>query len=358
MDISTPRAGVRKLRSQDRHDAAPDRMSSLPTLHFNTDHLEPAQAFAAWRDLMAPIVRIEQIKGAPVPRGNLSCTVLGDILASRMVFSAQHMVRDRRHAAATPDHFTFMLYVSGGLSGDVAGSPVVQQRNRIMAANMGRELDARGVSSSAIGLTIPRRLLADCAVERIPIFLDRERNRLLVARLHALYRRLPTATADDEPAIAGELTGFVRRLFDPSAASDVLQGPELDAGFVALVERLMDLHLASPDLSPDRLADGVGVSRTVLYRAFQNVGGVMHRVWEKRLEAIRIALEDPLETRSLARLASEHGFKDPAHLSRAFRARFGVTPREWRQTRRPHGTRTFEQTPAQAHAWYERLGQR
>lgn len=333
-------------------------MSNIPTLHFNTDHLDPAHAFAAWRDLMAPIVRVERIAGAPVPRGNLSCTVLGDILASRMVFSAQHMVRDRRHAAATPDHFTFMLYVSGGLSGDVAGSPVVQQRNRIMAANMGRELDARGVRSSAIGLTVPRRLLPDCTIERIPIFLDRERNRLLVARLHALYRRLPTTTAEEEPAIAGELAGFVRRLFDPSAASDVLRGPEFDVGFVALAERLMDLHLASPDLSPDWLADAAGVSRTVLYRAFRSTGGVMHRVWEKRLEAIRLALEDPLETRALARLASEHGFKDPAHLSRAFRARFGESPRAWRRTRGAHGNRTFERTPARAHAWYERLGQR
>ena len=125
-------------------------MSIIPTLHFNTDTLDPAQAFAAWRDLMAPIIRVEQVGGAPPPRGNLSCTMLGDILASRMVFSAQRMIRDRRHAAATPDHFTFMLYVSGGLSGEIAGSTVVQQRNRIMAANMGRELDARGVRSSAM----------------------------------------------------------------------------------------------------------------------------------------------------------------------------------------------------------------
>jgi AraC-like DNA-binding protein len=333
-------------------------MSIIPTLHFNTDTLDPAQAFAAWRDLMAPIIRVEQVSGAPPPRGNLSCTMLGDILASRMVFSAQRMIRDRRHAAATPDHFTFMLYVSGGLSGEIAGSTVVQQRNRIMAANMGRELDARGVRSSAIGLTVPRRLLADLAIERIPTFLDPERNRLLIARLHALYRRLPTTEAAEEQAIALELTGFVRRLFDPSSAADVLRGPELDVSLVTLAERVMDLHLASPDLSPQRLADDTGVSRTVLYRAFRETGGVMNRVWEKRLEAIRLALEDPLETRPLTRLASEHGFKSPTHLSHAFRARFGAAPRDWRQTSRARQARVFEGSPARAHAWYERLGQR
>ncbi|MGH1588228.1 helix-turn-helix domain-containing protein [Methylobacterium phyllosphaerae] len=333
-------------------------MSIIPTLHFNTDALDPAQAFAAWRDLMAPIIRVEQVPDGPTPRGNLSCTMLGDVLASRMVFSPQRMIRDRRHAAATPDHFTFMLYVSGGLSGEIAGCTVVQQRNRIMAANMGRELDAHGVRSSAIGLTIPRRLLADLVIERIPTFLDRERNRLLMARLHALYRRLPTTGADEEQALARELTAFVRRLFDPSSASDVLHGPELDVGLIALAERVMDLHLGAPDLSPQWLADGTGVSRTVLYRAFRDTGGVMHRVWERRLEATRLALQDPLETRPLTRLASEHGFRTPAHLSHAFRARFGVPPREWRRIHASPAARRFEPSPAQAHAWYERLGQR
>ena len=333
-------------------------MTIVPTLNFNTDHLSPAHAFAAWRDLMAPIIRVEQCEGAGPPRGNLSCTMLGDILASRMVFTPQHMIRDRRHAAVTPDHLTFMLYVSGGLTGEIAGCAVMQQRNRVMAADMGRELNARGARSSAIGLTVPRRLLADVDLRRIPMFFDQERNRLLLARLHALYRHLPATRIADADEVAAELTGFVRRLLDGSSALDVLQGSELDAGVVEMAERLIDLHLPSSSLSPEWLAERLGTSRTSLYRAFERTGGVMRLVWEKRLEAIRTALADPLETRSITRLASEHGFKTLAHLSREFRNRYGVAPREWRHARIDRSALTFEKSPAMAHDWYERLGQR
>lgn len=331
-------------------------MTIVPTLHFNTDGLDVDHAFAAWRDLMAPIIRVERREGAAPPRGNLSCTMLGDILASRMVFTPQRMIRDRRHAAVTPDHLTFMLYVSGGLTGEIAGCAVMQQRNRVMAADMGRELDARGARSSAIGLTVPRRLLADINIERIPMFFDPERNRLLLARLHALYRHLPATRIEEAEEVAAELTGFVRRLLDGSSASDVLRGRELDAGMVELAERLIDLNLPSSKLSPEWLAEHVGTSRTSLYRAFEPTGGVMHRVWAKRLEAIRTALEDPLETRSITRLASELGFKSLTHLSHAFRNRYGVAPREWRHTHVARSALTFERSPARAHDWYERLG--
>ncbi|MCX8252713.1 MAG: hypothetical protein OTI36_01885 [Beijerinckiaceae bacterium] len=51
-----------------------------------------------------------------------------------------------------------------------------------------------------------------------------------------------------------------------------------------------------------------------------------------RLEAVRAALDQPMEPRTLARLAADHEFKSTAHLSRSFRAHYGVSPR--RRTRR------------------------
>ncbi len=81
---------------------------------------------------------------------------------------------------------------------------------------------------------------------------------------------------------------------------------------------MIDLHLASPDISPAWLAERLNVSRATLYRAFAREGGIMFCVWERRLEAIRDCLADPFETRSLERIAVEHGFKTLAHLSHAF----------------------------------------
>ncbi len=92
--------------------------------------------------------------------------------------------------------------------------------------------------------------------------------------------------------------------------------------------------MADPNLTPNEIASDLQVSRATLYRLFAPGGGVMAYVQEQRLLAFCAALADPLEERALGRLSAEHGFSTPAYLSRSFRARFGVSPREWRSEQR------------------------
>ena len=46
----------------------------------------------------------------------------------------------------------------------------------------------------------------------------------------------------------------------------------------------------------------------------------------RRLEAVRLALADPAAREPIYTLAERFGFSDAAHLSRLFRARYGLTP--------------------------------
>ena len=58
-------------------------------------------------------------------------------------------------------------------------------------------------------------------------------------------------------------------------------------------------------------------------------------VLAQRLEACRRDIEDRrLDATSITELAMRRGFNHPAHFSRAFKARFGITPSEWRAQRR------------------------
>jgi AraC family transcriptional regulator len=88
------------------------------------------------------------------------------------------------------------------------------------------------------------------------------------------------------------------------------------------------------------LAREVGVHRVYLARAFRehcgvSITGYMRRV---RLERTKRLLAGPL---SLAEVATEAGFSDQSHMTRAVRAAFGATPRALRlglhafKTRRP-----------------------
>lgn len=60
----------------------------------------------------------------------------------------------------------------------------------------------------------------------------------------------------------------------------------------------------------------------------------MHFVQGQRLEAVRDALADPMEKRTISRLAEVFAFNTISQLSRSFRNRYGVPPRAWRGERR------------------------
>ena len=60
----------------------------------------------------------------------------------------------------------------------------------------------------------------------------------------------------------------------------------------------------------------------------------MHFVQGERLEAVRAALADPMETRTLGGLAKVFAFSSASQLSRSFRNRYGTAPEAWRAEHR------------------------
>jgi AraC family transcriptional activator of tynA and feaB len=55
-------------------------------------------------------------------------------------------------------------------------------------------------------------------------------------------------------------------------------------------------------------------------------------VLESRLDRCREALRDPRQaTCSISEIAYRWGFNDLSHFDKVFRARFGMTPRQWRR---------------------------
>ena len=88
-------------------------------------------------------------------------------------------------------------------------------------------------------------------------------------------------------------------------------------------------NLSDPSLSCERVALENGISERYLRKLFQAKGhGVSEWIWARRLERAREVLTDPLfRYRSITSIAYDWGFKDASHFSRAFKARFGDTPR-------------------------------
>lgn len=118
------------------------------------------------------------------------------------------------------------------------------------------------------------------------------------------------------------------------------QGPQTsDARKAALLHRIkffIRSRLAEPGLTPAAIAAAHHISPRTLHYLFQDDGGTVGEfIREARLERCRADLTDPrLASRSIAAIAADAGFSDAATFSRAFKARYGIPPGEFR---RGHG---------------------
>jgi AraC-like DNA-binding protein len=91
-----------------------------------------------------------------------------------------------------------------------------------------------------------------------------------------------------------------------------------------------NLHHA--DLSPQHVADHVGISLRTLHSRFGQIDQTFGRwVLQSRLETCARALRDPNQRLlNISVIAYRWGFNDLSHFNRAFRAHFDMPPGEWR----------------------------
>ncbi|MDX3707948.1 helix-turn-helix domain-containing protein [Streptomyces europaeiscabiei] len=103
---------------------------------------------------------------------------------------------------------------------------------------------------------------------------------------------------------------------------------------VARVLRFVDEHLADADLSPEVIARAHHISVRYLHKLFQDEGTTVGRwIQRRRLEECRRDLVLGVRNRrTIASVAGRWGFLSATHFSRVFRAAYGMSPSEWRDT--------------------------
>ncbi len=103
------------------------------------------------------------------------------------------------------------------------------------------------------------------------------------------------------------------------------------AGHLARIEGFVRRHLDDPDLDPEKVATGCGISVRYLHEVLRDTNTTLGAwVRDMRLVAAQEDLSNPADRRSIGEIAWARGFPDQAQFSRAFRARFGMTATETR----------------------------
>lgn len=96
------------------------------------------------------------------------------------------------------------------------------------------------------------------------------------------------------------------------------------------IDAYIEQNLGESDLGSVSLARRFRLSRATLYRLFADRGGVARHIRECRLQAASQQLSGASPPR-LTWLLHELGFASERQFQRAFRARFGMCPTQWRK---------------------------
>jgi len=312
-------------------------------LAFATSQVDPPDRLAAWRELVnrvflpLAITPLGSQSGSGGFEASVTCHGLGGLRVWLVQASPMSAVRTGRHIKASDDDgYLLALHIRGTAHG----------------AQDGREVT---LGPGDFALFDPRRpySVSFCgpgAFEHV-IF--------QVPRAHLDARRtVSTTTALRVPASSGAgrlVSPYLRTLAGHQVPRHGQVQPFIDAGLDLAVSALRaaaghrdgadprspasDLRnhalarLGDPGLSPQAVAQAGYVSVRQLHRLFAREGLTFGGwVREQRLRRCRDDLADRrLSHLTVAEIATRWGFRSAAHFTRAFQARYGITPASHRR---------------------------
>lgn len=259
--------------------------------------------------------------------------LLGDVIVHRADFTAQHWVRDADLIAANdPGTLNVAITLAGRAAGVMGDRPFRTGPGSVHFVDLSQTSRHDSSASRTILLAVSRRLAIDSGLDVAAlhgVVVRSAAGAALIAYLERLLQTVDSYCEEDAPLLSRailDLLVLTERTAEPESAQAVRRAAAAQAA-----RTLIDAHLGSGNLTVMRLCRDLNLSRTSLHRLFDDDGGVRAYIRNRRLEAVHHALTRPGSDDAIQDLADRFGFSDAAHLSRAFRARYGISPSVYRR---------------------------
>lgn len=231
--------------------------------------------------------------------------------------------RAERIAGDGFDHFVFSLVLEGRVTGGAASGFEVAEAGDVFIADTLRATRTEAHDARMITVSLARPVVEAALGSTTGLhgrLLRPPHNLVLADYLVSLTRR---ADDLDDSALPGLSRALIEILGSiPSArVRPTSEAHRLAFSRRELVEQHIDARLADPRLSVEAISAATGISRSTLYRLFDQRGGIGRLIQRRRLTALRAALDDR-DPASPEALALRFGFGGPDRMERLFRQDF------------------------------------
>jgi AraC-like DNA-binding protein len=297
--------------------------------------LPRSQQLAAWRDWYDSVFDIESPQDPETGFAAESMTwKLDDIAISHVSTPPLSLDRTRALIRRNPvDHWAIILGTRSGTELRCRDATLTVPARVPFVVSLADEQNCTRMHDERIVLFLAR----DSFQRIVPVLdpacrspLDTPLGRLLADYMIALWRRLPDMTEVDFSGLAKSVGAMVAAAVAPSADRTAIAKPLIHLSRKERVRQVVQKHLRSPTLEPRNLGRMVGMSRSNLYRLYEDTGGIARYIQHQRLLEAHAVLADPASTQTISVIAEDLCFADASSFSRAFKREFGYTPREAR----------------------------
>jgi AraC-like DNA-binding protein len=161
---------------------------------------------------------------------------------------------------------------------------------------------------------------------------DRGAGHLMIGMIRTLAADIDALAPESAAAVADSVSQILIAGLATLPAARQQPVSQLTAFHREQIKALVKARLADPELNVAQIARTLRLSPSTLHRAWTGEPcSLSDWIWSLRLDAARRDLCDPAcSARTVSDIAFSWGFNDAAHFSRAFRVRFGCSPRDAR----------------------------
>jgi AraC family transcriptional regulator, positive regulator of tynA and feaB len=301
---------------------------------WSTDSVHPRESYSYWREAICKWVFNTAIEAPPGPfSARLTSRASGPLRIAAGESSAYMLVRNRRELDAAPSD-EYCIYLQRRSVGTIeqGDQSCTYQANDVGLSDL--RLPFRTMHADG-GRRIVAMVPCELIDRRAPWVAKTALRKFGANSTYVdLARRHMVAMAENEMSDSAMalLTENLCNLIALASAEDIAPKRMQAELQIEAMLAFCRQHLQDTELTPQRVADHLGVSLRTMHSRFKQIGQSFGRwVLEERLKACGAALRDPLQAGlNISEIAYRWGFNDLSHFNKSFRARYDRTPAEWR----------------------------